>query len=232
LRPEALERWPVSLFSEILPRHAEIIYEIHRRFLEGLSKRFPGDGDLLKRISILDDSGEKYIRMAHLACVGSHSINGVAALHTELLKKDVLHDFYKISPEKFSNKTNGVTPRRFMVVSNPELSSFITKHIGDGWVSQLSELKQLEKYATDKSFHEEWRKIKQRRKEIFANYIHDYCGVKVDPASIFDVQAKRMHEYKRQHLNVLHIIRMYSMLKKNPGLDIYPPRTFLKLLNT
>jgi len=227
LLPEALERWPVSLFSEILPRHTEIIYEINRRFLEGLSKRFPGDSDLLKRISILDDSGEKYIRMAHLACVGSHSINGVAALHTELLKKDVLHDFFKISPEKFSNKTNGVTPRRFMVVSNPELSGFITKHIGDGWVSHLSELKKLEKFATDKSFHEEWRKIKQRRKEIFANYIHDYCGVTVDPTSIFDVQAKRMHEYKRQHLNVLHIIRMYSMLKKNPGLDIYPPRTFI-----
>src|SRR6185295_6253074 len=188
LLPEALERWPVSLLGSVLPRHLEIIYEINRRFLDEIRKQFPGDDDLLRRLSIIDDSGERYVRMAHLACVGSHSINGVAALHTELLKKDVLHDFSRISPEKFSNKTNGVTPRRFMVVSNPELSDLITKRIGEGWISKLTELKKLEKYADDSDFRNEWRKVKLARKEILARYIKDHCNVIVDPASMFDVQ--------------------------------------------
>lgn len=227
LLPEALERWPVELFGSLLPRHLEIIYEINRRFLEDVKSRFPGDDALLSRLSIIDDSGERYVRMAHLAAVGSHSINGVAQLHTELLKKDVLHDFFKIWPEKFSNVTNGVTPRRFMVVSNPELSELITSKIGESWVGKLTDLKQLEKYVDDSEFHKEWQKVKLLRKEILAKHIKDACGITVDPHSLFDVQAKRIHEYKRQHLNVLQIIRLYNILKKNPGLDIHPPRTFI-----
>ncbi|MBX9721438.1 MAG: glycogen/starch/alpha-glucan phosphorylase, partial [Candidatus Obscuribacterales bacterium] len=227
LLPEALERWSVELFKSVLPRHLDIIYEINRRFLDEVRQRFPGEDDLVRRLSIIDDSGEKAVRMAHLACVGSHSINGVAALHTELMKKDVLHDFNRISPEKFSNKTNGVTPRRFMVVSNPELSGLITKSIGDSWVSHLTDLKKLEKFVDDSAFCEEWRKIKLTRKKILAQYIKDHCDVIIDPNSLFDVHAKRMHEYKRQHLNVLHIIRLYQIMKNNPGLDIYPPRTFI-----
>lgn len=227
LLPEALERWPVKLLGELLPRHLEIIYEINRRFLDGVRQQFPGDDELLRRLSIIDESGERYVRMAHLACVGSHSINGVAQLHTELLKKDVLHDFAKITPEKFNNKTNGITPRRFMVVSNPELSKLITSRIGGDWVGKLSDLKKLEKYASDKEFQEEWRKVKFHRKQILAKYIKENCDITVDPHSIFDVQAKRIHEYKRQHLMVLHIIRLYNILKANPNLDIYPPRTFI-----
>ncbi|MBX9689107.1 MAG: glycogen/starch/alpha-glucan phosphorylase [Candidatus Obscuribacterales bacterium] len=227
LLPEALERWPVSLMSELLPRHIEIIYEINRRFLDTVRHRFPGDEDLVRRLSIIDESGERYVRMAHLACVGSHSINGVAALHTELMKKDVLHDFNLISPEKFSNKTNGITPRRFMVVSNPELSKLIDSKIGNEWVSKLDELKKLEKFIDDKQFQEDWRAVKLRRKEILSRHINETCGVRLDPHSMFDVHAKRLHEYKRQHLNVLHIIRLYNQLKKNPKLDIYPPRSFI-----
>ncbi len=227
LLPEALERWPVELFGSLLPRHLEIIYEINRRFLDEVRLRFPGDTGLVKRLSIIDESGGRYVRMAHLACVGSHSINGVARLHTELLKKDVLHDFAKIYPERFSNKTNGVTPRRFMVVSNPQLSELITSRIGDSWVSKLTDLRKLEKFATDQEFQELWRKVKLERKKLLAKHIKETCSITIDPKSIFDVQAKRIHEYKRQQLNVLHIIRLYQTLKKNPGLDIYPPRTFL-----
>ncbi len=227
LLPEALERWPVQLFGNLLPRHLEIIYEINRRFLDEVKQDFPNDPDLLRRLSIIDESGERYVRMAHLACVGSHSINGVAQLHTELLKKDVLHDFAKIWPKKINNKTNGITPRRFMVVSNPELSTLITKKIGNNWVSNLTELKKLEQFVTDKEFQAEWQNVKLERKKILGKYIKEHCNIIVDPASIFDVQAKRMHEYKRQHLNVLHIIRLYNILKKNPKLDIYPPRTFI-----
>lgn len=227
LLPEALEKWQVDLFGGLLPRHLEIIYEINRRFLDEVRMQFPGDEELVRRVSLIDDSGERYIRMAHLACVGSHSINGVAQLHTDLLKKEVLHDFYRISPNKFSNKTNGITPRRFMVVGNPGLSQLITKSIGESWVSKLTDLKKLEKFADDSEFHKEWQKIKLERKNVLAKYIKDVCHVSVDPASIFDVQAKRIHEYKRQHLNILHVIRLYNILKKNPGLDIFPPRTFL-----
>lgn len=227
LLPEALEKWSVELFASLLPRHLEIIYEINRRFLDQVRLRYPGDEDLVRRLSIIEDGKERNIRMAHLACVGSHSINGVARLHTELLKKDVLHDFFKISPEKFSNKTNGVTPRRFMVVANPDLTRLITKKIGDNWIGKLSDLRKLEAAADDADYREEWRKVKHKCKENLAKYIKSACGVIVDPASIFDVQAKRIHEYKRQHLNVLQIIRLYNILKKNPGLDIQAPRTFI-----
>ena len=227
LMPEALERWPVALFGSLLPRHLEIIYEINRRFLDEVRSRFPDDDELLSRLSIIDESGERFVRMAHLACVGSHSINGVAALHTELLKRDVLHDFAKISPEKFSNKTNGVTPRRFMLVANPGLSSLISSKIGDAWIKDLTKLKGLEKYADDAKFREEWRKIKLDRKTVLAKHIREHCHVNVNPDSIFDVQAKRIHEYKRQHLNILHVIHLYNQLKKNPESNIQPPRTFL-----
>jgi len=226
LLPEALERWNVDLFGAALPRHLEIIYEINRRFLDEIKLKYPGDDGLVTRLSLIDDQGGKYVRMAHLACVGGYAINGVAALHTELLKKDVLRDFYYIYPEKFSNKTNGVTPRRFIAVSNHELTALITSKIGDGWLSKLDELKKLEKFVDDKEFIKDWQAVKRLQKERMAEYVLEKTGITVDPAFLFDVQAKRMHEYKRQHLNVLHIIHLYNKLKKNPKLSI-TPRTFL-----
>jgi starch phosphorylase len=226
LLPEALERWSVELFGGTLPRHLEIIYEINRRFLDEIRLKYPGDDGLVQRLSLIDDSSGKYVRMAHLACVGSYAINGVAALHTELLKKDVLKDFYYIYPEKFSNKTNGITPRRFMAVSNPELTELITSKIGDKWLHSLDQLKKLEKFVDDKHFVSEWQAVKRLQKERMAEYVLEKTGVSIDPAFLFDVQAKRLHEYKRQHLNVLHIIHLYNKLKKNPHLSI-TPRTFL-----
>ena len=227
LLPEALERWSVELFGGVLPRHLEIIYEINRRFLDEIRAKYPGDDDLVGRLSIIDDKdGTKHVRMAHLACIGSYAINGVAALHTELLKKDVLRDFYFIYPNKFSNKTNGITPRRFMAVSNPELTDLITSKIGDSWLSHLEDLKGLEKFVDDKEFVKQWQAVKRLQKERMAEYVLSKTGVNVDPAFLFDVQAKRLHEYKRQHLSVLHIIHLYNQLKKNPKLAI-TPRTFL-----
>ena len=222
LLPEALERWPLSLFRDLLPRHTEIIFEINRRFLEDIRKKYPDDEELANRLSLIDESGEKFIKMAHLAAVGSHSINGVARLHTELMKQDVLRDFYYITPEKFNNKTNGVTPRRFMCVSNPELTSLINRTIGDDWPRDLDQLSKLEGSLQTPAFREEWRQIKRRRKEILADLIKDRCGVVVDPASLFDVQAKRIHEYKRHHLNILHVITLFNRIKANPGIDITP----------
>ncbi|WP_404783488.1 glycogen/starch/alpha-glucan phosphorylase [Altericista sp. CCNU0014] len=226
LMPEALERWPVDLFGQILPRHLEIIYEINLRFLDEVRLRFPDDDARLARMSLIDESGSRYVRMAHLACVGSHAINGVAALHTELLKSDVLKDFWEMYPEKFSNKTNGVTPRRFMVLSNQPLAKLISEKIGNGWVRHLDELQKLEAYADDPEFQQQWRSIKQDRKRELSIYIQNHYGLTVDPASLFDIQAKRIHEYKRQHLNVLHIIALYNRIKANPDVEI-TPRTFL-----
>jgi starch phosphorylase len=226
LMPEALERWPVDLFAQILPRHLEIIYEINLRFLDEVRIRFPDEEDRIARMSLIDETGGRYVRMAHLACVGSHAINGVAALHTELLKSDVLKDFYEMYPEKFSNKTNGVTPRRFMVLSNQPLAKLITERIGDRWVQNLDELRKLEAFVDEPNFQQQWRRIKQDRKQELAVYIQDQYGLTVDPTSLFDIQAKRIHEYKRQHLNVMHIITLYNRLKANPNLDI-TPRTFL-----
>lgn len=226
LMPEALERWPVSLFAQILPRHLEIIYEINLRFLDEVRIRFPDDDARLARMSLIDETGDRYVRMAHLACVGSHAINGVAALHTELLKKDVLRDFFELYPEKFSNKTNGVTPRRFMVLSNQPLAKFISEKIGDGWVLNLDKLKQLEANIEDPEFRQQWHRIKQERKQELAVYIQNQYGLTVDPTSLFDIQAKRIHEYKRQHLNALHIVTLYNRIKANPDIEI-TPRTFL-----
>jgi starch phosphorylase len=226
LLPEALEKWPISLFGKLLPRHLEIIYEINRRFLELVRMRFPKDAARLARMSLIDESGERYVRMANLACVSSHTINGVAALHSELLKQTVLRDFYELFPEKFCNVTNGVTPRRWVVLSNPRLSTLITGRIGDRWIKHLDELKQIEPLAGDSGFRQEWHDIKQAVKRDLASRIHHQFGILVDPASLFDVQVKRIHEYKRQHLNVLHIVTLYSQLKQNPNLEI-TPRTFI-----
>jgi glycogen phosphorylase len=226
LMPEALERWPIDLFSQILPRHLEIIYEINLRFLDEIRIRFPDDDARLARMSLIDESGGRYVRMAHLACVGSHAINGVAALHTDLLKSDVLKDFWEMYPEKFSNKTNGVTPRRFMVLSNQPLAKLITEKIGDQWIRNLDELRKIEAYVDDAEFQKQWRQIKLDRKRDLSVYIQNNYGLTVDPASLFDIQAKRIHEYKRQHLNVLHMITLYNRIKANPDVEI-TPRTFL-----
>ncbi len=226
LLPEALERWPVSLFGRILPRHLEIIYEINYHFLNKIREAFPGDDDRIGRMSIIEEGGEKYIRMAHLACVGSAAINGVAALHTELLKSGILRDFYELWPNKFSNKTNGVTPRRWVVLNNQKLTQLISDKIGNSWIKNLHELKNLEKFAKDPGFQKQWRECKSDVKEFLADYIFNHLGIEVDPSSMFDVLVKRIHEYKRQHLKVLHIITLYNRIKSNPRAD-FVPRTFI-----
>ena len=226
LLPEALEKWPVKLFGSLLPRHLEIIYEINARFLDLVRMRFPKDAERISRLSLIDESGERYVRMANLACVSSHTINGVAQLHSELLKQTVLKDFYELFPEKFSNVTNGVTPRRWIALSNARLTAAVSDRIGTGWLKHLDEMQQLEPLAEDSAFQEEWREIKQSAKRDMANRIHDRHGVLIDPASLFDVQVKRIHEYKRQHLNALNIVTLYSQLKQNPQMEI-TPRTFI-----
>jgi starch phosphorylase len=215
LLPEALERWSLEVFGRVLPRHLEIIYDINAHFLQQARMRFLGDDDRIRRMSIIDEDGERYVRMAHLACVGSHAINGVAQLHTELLERDVLKDFHEMWPAKFSNKTNGVTPRRWMALSNPRLSNLITEHIGDGWLKDLSQLARLEPFAEDSAFRARWREIKQDNKREFADLAEKRTGIAIDPGSLFDVLVKRIHEYKRQHLKVLHIISMYIAIKSN-----------------
>lgn len=223
LLPEALEKWPLPLFAGQLPRHLEIVYEINRRFLDEVRKKYPGDDQRLGRLSLIEENAEKYIRMAHIACVGSHAINGVAALHTDLLKKTVLHDFYELWPEKFHNVTNGVTPRRWMVLSNPRLTGLITKHIGDRWVSHLEEeLRSLESLAGDSGFQRDWRKVKSDNKRDLAAAIKVRTGLVIDPDSLFDVQVKRLHEYKRQHLNVLHVVALYNRLRDGRGSAVTP----------
>jgi starch phosphorylase len=223
LLPEALEKWPLPLFSLLLPRLLEIIYEINRRFLDEIRDRYPGEDDRIARLSIIDETGDKNVRMANLASVGSFAINGVAELHSELLKKTVLRDFYEISPKKFHNVTNGVTPRRWIVLSNPGLSALLSKSIGDTWPSNLeTELKKLEPYADDAGFQKKWQKVKKDNKNHLAAVIRERTGVVVDPDSLFDIQVKRFHEYKRQHLNILHVITLYNRIKDNPKADITP----------
>jgi glycogen phosphorylase len=226
LLPEALERWSLEVFGRVLPRHLEIIYDINARFLQEVRMRFLGDDDRIRRMSIIDENGERYVRMANLACVGSHAINGVAELHTELLKRDVLRDFNELWPWKFSNKTNGVTPRRWMALSNPRLSNLITEHIGDAWIKDLAELEALEPFAEDPAFRARWREIKQENKRNFAALAVERTGILIDPSSMFDVLVKRIHEYKRQHLKVLHIVSMYLGIKSNPSHPV-EPRTFV-----
>jgi starch phosphorylase len=225
LLPEALEKWPIELFGKLLPRHLEIILEINYRFLEQGRQQLLSPAQL-EALSLIDESGDRYVRMANLACVGSHSINGVAALHTELVKSTILKDFYAVSPEKFNNKTNGVTPRRWIVQSNPRLSQLITSKIGDRWIRHLDELQNLTTCAQDSDFRQEWRRIKLANKRDLAEHIQQRTGIVVNPDSLFDIQVKRIHEYKRQHLNVLHIIALYNRIKANPNVDIQP-RTFI-----
>jgi len=226
LLPEALERWPLQVFEKILPRHLQIIYEINLRFLDEVRIRFFGDEQRLARMSLIDESGERHVRMAHLACVGSHAINGVAELHSTLLKQDVLKDFYELWPQKFRNKTNGVTPRRWMILSNPRLADLITEAIGTRWPKDLSELQELEPLAQDAEFRRRWRAIKQANKARLAALACERTGISIDPGSMYDVQVKRIHEYKRQHLNVLHIVHLYRRIKADPGASIVP-RTFI-----
>jgi starch phosphorylase len=226
LLSEALEKWPLPMFGTLLPRHLEIIYEINRRFLEQVRLSHPGDEGLVGRVSLIDEAGGKSVRMANLAAVGSHAINGVAALHTELLKQTVLSDFYRLSPEKFFNVTNGVTPRRWMVLSNPKLTELITGRIGDGWVARLEdEIQKLEPLADDHGFRAEWQAVKAENKWRLARLIQQRTGVSVDPQSLFDVQVKRLHEYKRQHLNVLYLVTLYQQLKR--GVSGIVPRTVI-----
>jgi starch phosphorylase len=230
LLSEALETWSVEMFQRLLPRHLTIIYEINRRFLRQVMNRFPYDEPRISRMSLIDEAGGdahgKRIRMAYLAVVGSHSVNGVAALHTELLKADLLRDFNEMFPERFNNKTNGVTPRRWLLTANPLLADAITARIGEGWITRLDELAKLAPHAEDPVFRDEVRGIKQRNKDHLAKYIEAANGLSVNPRSLFDVQVKRLHEYKRQLLNVLHVIAVYLRLKKNPELEMVP-RTFI-----
>src|ERR1044071_6542558 len=226
LLPEALEKWTVSLFGKLLPRHLDIVYEINRRFLDEVRKRFPGDDARVARLSLIDETGPRYVRMAHLACVGSHKINGVARLHSELLKQTVLRDFAELWPDKFCNVTNGVTPRRFVALSNPGLTKLITSRIGDDWLRDLDQLRKLEAFADDEEFQKQWRDVKLANKQRLAALIAERTGTKVEPESLFDVQVKRIHEYKRQHLAALHIITLYLRLKREPKTDM-PARTFI-----
>jgi glycogen phosphorylase len=227
LLAEALERWPLPLFAKLLPRHLEIIYEINRRFLDHLRLHYPNDDQLLRRLSLIDEAGDKFVRMAHLASVGSHAINGVAALHTELLKQTVLGDFYRVAPEKFFNITNGVTPRRWIALSNPKLSVLISRHIGDRWIANLEdELGRLEPLALDIDFQRDWQAVKADNKRALAGLIKERTGIIVDPHSLFDIQVKRLHEYKRQHLNVLYLVTLYNRLKRASGIA-GTPRTVI-----
>ncbi len=222
LLPEALEKWPLGLFGESLPRHLEIIYEINRRFLDEVRAKFPGDVERVRRMSLIGEDGGQTVRMAYLATVGSHAINGVAALHSDLLKASVLKDFYELWPERFSNKTNGVTPRRFLALSNPGLRGLLDSTIGAGWLTDLDRLRGLEAYVDDPEFRQKWRDVKRANKSRLAEFLHTATGVELDPTWMFDIQVKRIHEYKRQHLSVLHIIRQYFRLKTDPTLDIAP----------
>jgi starch phosphorylase len=227
LLPEALEKWSIDLFASVLPRHLEIIREIDRRFIDQLQKKYPKDNGLIKRLAVIDDEAAKVVRMAHLATIGSKVVNGVSKLHTELLKSDVLKDFHTIDPTKIVNVTNGVTPRRWMQLYNPDMAGLITEYIGEKWLTNTaSELVKLEAYATDKNFQERWRQIKHHNKQSLTDQLMVTTGVLVNPDSLFDIQVKRIHEYKRQHLKLLHIIALYNRIKSNPGQPVVP-RTFV-----
>ncbi len=226
LLPEALEKWPVSLMKKLLPRILEIIYEINARFLSQVAQRWPGDNRRLQRMSIIEEGANSSVRMAHLAIVGSFSVNGVAQLHSSLLKLDLFHDFYELWPEKFNNKTNGVTQRRWLGWANPDLSSLITRNIGGEWLTSLSHLHKLKPLAEDESFRADWLAIKQKGKKRLACLVEKKCGVVLNPEAIFDIQVKRIHEYKRQLLNILHVIHLYDRLKKGDNQD-WTPRCVL-----
>ena len=220
---EALEKWPIELFSRLLPRVYQIIEEINRRFIAEIQAKYPGNYEKIKKMAIIYDG---QVKMAHLAIAAGYSVNGVARLHTEILKNQELRDFYEMMPEKFNNKTNGITQRRFLLHANPLLADWITEHIGPDWITDLSQLKKLKVYADDEKALQEFMNIKFRNKERLAKYILEHNGVEVDPHSIFDVQVKRLHEYKRQLLNILHVIYLYNQIKMHPEMEFYP-RTFI-----
>jgi starch phosphorylase len=224
LLPEALETWPIALFEISLPRHLEIIYEVNRRFLDDVRARYPGDEDRVRRVSLIQESPDRRVRMAHLAVVGSHSTNGVAAIHSGLLRTTVLKDLADQFPGRFNNKTNGVTPRRWLLLANPDLSNLITEAIGDGWVTDLEQLQKLVPLADDAAFRDGFRRARRVAKTRFATWLKSTTEQVVDPETIFDSQIKRIHEYKRQLLNLLHVLVIYNRLRENPGLDV-PPRT-------
>ncbi len=226
LLPEALERWGVPLFGRVLPRHLQIIFEINARLMREVEARWPGDDAKKRAASLVEEGGSKMLRMANLAVVGSHSVNGVAALHSELIKKLLFPEFAALYPGRFNNKTNGITPRRWLLAANPKLAALITSKIGDGWARDLDRLRALEKFADDNSFQDAFMAIKLENKRRLAAVIEAQCGIKVDPAALFDVQIKRLHEYKRQHLALLHILTLYRRLLQDPGLDI-APRVFV-----
>ena len=220
---EALEKWPIDLFQKLLPRVYQIVDEINRRFVLKIEDMYPGNQDKVRSMAILYDG---QVKMAHLAIAGSYSVNGVAKLHTEILKKRELRDFYEMRPEQFNNKTNGITQRRFLLHANPLLADWATKKVGDGWITDLPVLEGLKKYATDKKAQKEFMDIKYKNKVRLAEYIKEHNGIDVDPNSIFDVQVKRLHEYKRQQLNILHVMHLYNELKANPDMD-FEPTTFI-----
>lgn len=223
LLPEALEKWPLPLFAEVLPRHLEIVYEINRRFLETIQAAHPEDPDLVRRLSLIDENSPRYVRMAHLATVGSKAVNGVAALHSELLRRDVLRDFATVFPEKFTNITNGVTPRRWLALCNPDLAACISSRIGTRWLDHFEEeIIRLEAYAADPEFQAQWRAAKHANKQRLARLVQKYMHLELDPTAMFDVQVKRIHEYKRQHLNILRVIALYNQLRRNPGMAFVP----------
>jgi glycogen phosphorylase len=226
LMPEALERWSVDLLGKVLPRHLQIIYEINQRFLDQISQQYPGDLDKLRRMSIIEEGYPKMVRMAHLAIIGSHSVNGVAALHTRLLKERIFKEFNALYPDRFNSKTNGITPRRWLLKANPQLSALINSHIGEGWEVDLDRLHELEPLAEDAEFREAFRQVKLENKTRLATYINLATGIEVSPETMFDVQVKRIHEYKRQLLNALHVIYLYQKFVTQPKLNL-PPRTVI-----
>jgi starch phosphorylase len=226
LMPEALEKWPVSLMKKLLPRHMEIIYELNKEFLDEVIRRYPGDLDRMRRMSLIEEGGEQYVRMANLAIVASHSVNGVAALHTHLLKTGLMKEFNEIYPDKFNNKTNGITPRRWLSKANPGLRDLITGKIGDGWVRDLDQLKKLVPLADDPAFQKEWQKVKYLNKVNCVAKLKAWEGINLDPSYVFDVQVKRLHEYKRQLLNALHCIGLYNQILSGQTAD-FLPRAFL-----
>lgn len=226
LLPEALEKWNLPLFASLLPRHLEIIYEINRRFLQQVRLQYPGNTDILRTLSIIDEDGEKAVRMAHLATIGSHHVNGVAALHSELVKTTLMPEFSALWPEKFTNVTNGVTPRRWLALANPKLRALLNEVIGEGWIQDLDQLGKLEAFQDDKGFLERWEQTHLAAKRNLSNIIHRRTGILVDPGSLFDVQVKRIHEYKRQHLNALQVAAQYVRIKEGCA-DHIPPRTVL-----
>ena len=220
--PEALERWPTSMLENVLPRHMQLIYHINFLHLKEVEKRWPGDMDRMRRMSLIEEEGDKRVNMAHLCVVGSHAVNGVAAIHSDILKKTIFRDFFEMWPDKFQNKTNGITPRRWLLLCNPGLSDLISDKIGEEWTVHLEKLQQLKRWAKDPAFQRAVMKVKQENKLRLASLIERDTGVKINPASMFDVQVKRIHEYKRQLLNILHVITLYNRIKRDPTAPITP----------